>query len=73
MREIDFSRTMCQEAVATSPIDPTQPILCGKPGTTVVWHNHDGQNVYIMCDMCAWHNIKNRRGIELVPKSRSIT
>jgi len=70
MKELDFRNTRCQETIATSPIGPTQPISCGQPGTTVVWHNNDGKHMYIMCDACARHNINRRRGIELVPKTK---
>ena len=63
--------TTCQEIIATSPIDPTQGIECGRPGHTVIWHQRDGRHVYVMCDQCAYHNVKNRGGIDLLAKTTS--
>ena len=66
---MNFENTKCQEVLGESPIPPHPLIECGKQGSAVIWHNHDGKNVYIMCEMCAYHSVKNRRAIELVPKS----
>ncbi len=65
---IQLEHTRCQEAHISGAMIGDRPIECGQPGTMVVFHKHDGQNVYVMCDACGSHNIKNRRGIELVPK-----
>ena len=42
-------------------------IACGRPGASAVFHKKD-RHVYVMCEACTYHNIKNRGGIELVPK-----
>ena len=67
-RTINFKYTACQEVTGTNPVDDTKLILCGRQGAHVIWHNRDGKHVYIMCDACADHSVKNRRAIELVPK-----
>ena len=66
--ELDFKYSRCQEVLGASPVDPEKLFECGKPATMVVFHSHDGRNVYTMCEMCGYHNVKNRGGIELVPK-----
>jgi hypothetical protein len=45
----------CQEA---SSLSVTTYIACGEPATKVV-DNRD-QRVYLMCDACAEHNVRNR-------------
>ncbi len=62
---IDLSKIPCQEA---SPRSGEIFIACGRPGAKVVFHQRDGRNVYVMCDACAYHNLKNRGGVELVEK-----
>ncbi len=65
-----FEFATCQEAGLHGACYPgtNDPIPCGQPGKMVVWHNYDGKNVYVMCLACGTHNVRNRRGIELVPK-----
>lgn len=65
--EIDLSKIPCQEANSMGIEIAGEPVPCGQPGAKVVFHQHDGRNVYVMCAACADHNIRNRRGIELVP------
>jgi hypothetical protein len=67
---MDLSKCRCQEANMMGIMMPgtDDPMPCGRPGAKVVFHQHDGRNVYVMCDGCADHNIRNRGGIELVPK-----
>lgn len=65
---MDLSKIPCQEASLTGMVINNEPVPCGMPGAKVVFHQHDGRNVYVMCASCADHNIKNRRAIELVPK-----
>ena len=67
-RKFDIEKAKCQEVLGESPVPPHPLVECGKPGAKVIWHNHDGRNVYVMCDMCAWHSLKNRGAIELVVK-----
>ena len=70
IQAIDLSKIGCQESNLMGICKPgtNEPIPCGQPGAKVVFHQHDGRNVYVMCAGCADHNIKNRRGIEFVPK-----
>ncbi len=63
---IDLSKLRCQEA--TGVVIGDEPVPCHRPGAKVVFHQHDGRNVYVMCEACADHNIRNRRGIELIEK-----
>jgi hypothetical protein len=63
-KTLDLTHALCQEA---SVLSVSKYIPCGKPATKIVWHNKDGR-AYAMCDACAYHNINNRGGIELVPK-----
>jgi hypothetical protein len=36
-------------------------IPCGALAAAVIWHQRD-KRAYLMCPMCAWHNVKNRGG-----------
>ena len=65
---IDLSKCKCQEANLLGICINDEPIPCGEPGSRVVFHQHDGRHVYVMCEPCATHNIRNRGGTELVPK-----
>lgn len=47
----------CQEADAQLSTKVYVP--CGRPAAVVVKHDRD-ENLYAMCDMCAFHNVKNR-------------
>ena len=67
---MDISKTTCQEAKMTDPNDDTKYIECGRRGFTVIWHQRDGKHVYVMCEMCAYHSIKNRGAEELVLKEK---
>lgn len=66
---MNLSECRCQEANLQGICFPGtfDPIPCGQPGAKVVFHQHDGRNVYVMCLACADHNIKNRGGIEMLP------
>lgn len=37
------------------------PFQCGRPACAVVWHEKD-KRAYPMCEIDAWHNVKNRGG-----------
>jgi len=63
-KKIRWDLLKCREA---SMFSRETFIPCGKPATSLVWHNKD-KRAYPMCDMCADHNIKNRGGIELAKK-----
>ncbi len=63
---IDLSKCKCQEANLLGIVINGEPVPCGQPGAKVVFHQHDGRNVYVMCLPCADHNIRNRGGVELV-------
>ena len=67
---IDLSKCRCQEANMMGIVIAGEPVPCGRPGAKVVFHQNDGRNVYVMCDGCADHNIRNRGGIELVAKEQ---
>lgn len=54
----------CEEA---SPLSFKIKIDCGRPASSIVWHNVD-QRAYRMCEACTDHNVRNRGGIELTPK-----
>lgn len=62
---MDLSKVPCQEA---SHLSRETYVPCGRPGWGVVFHQHDGRNVYVMCDACAHHNVKNRGGALLWPR-----
>ncbi len=62
---MDLSKIPCQEA---SMLSRETYIPCGRPSAAVIFHQHDGRNVYVMCAACADHNIRHRSGIELVAK-----
>lgn len=68
MNKNPFQTSPCQESNLQGICMPgtDDPIPCGRPGHTAVFHKKD-RRVYIMCDACSYHNIKNRGGIELVP------
>ena len=70
-RNIDLSKIGCQEANLSGVCKPGtyDPIPCGQPGAKIIFHQHDGRNVYVMCLPCADHNIRNRGGVELVQKN----
>ncbi len=68
---IDLSKCRCQEANMAGIVINDEPVPCGRPGAKVVFHQHDGRNVYVMCDSCADHNIRNRGGIELIERAES--
>ena len=70
MTGFDLNECMCQEANLLGIAINDEPIPCGQPGAKVVFHQHDGRHVYVMCLPCAEHNIRNRGGVELVPKER---
>jgi len=53
----------CEEA---SPLSVHMKIDCGSPSVAIIWHNKD-QRAYRMCEPCADHNVRNRRGVRLVP------
>ncbi len=58
----------CQEVTGSAVTDEGDILLhCHRAGQTLVWHQKD-RRAYVMCDQCSYHNIKNRGGIELVPK-----
>lgn len=61
---MDLSKIPCQEASIHSR---ETFIACARPGAQFVFHEKD-RRVYVMCEACAYHNLKNRGGIELVPK-----
>jgi len=67
---IDLTKCRCQEANMRGELIPGtgEPMPCGRPGARVVFHQNDGRNVYVMCEPCASHNLKNRGGVELVEK-----
>jgi hypothetical protein len=54
-----LSGLKCEEA---SVLSREFFIPCGAAAAAVVWHRNDGKNTYLMCAMCAWHNVKNRGG-----------
>jgi len=58
-----FKDTPCQEASIHSH---ETFIPCGRPGYSAVFHSKD-RRVYVMCDQCTYHNVKNRGGIQLRP------
>ncbi len=66
---MDLSKCKCQEANMLGICIDGEPVPCGQPGDKVVFHQRDGRHVYVMCAGCADHNIRNRRGIELVAKT----
>jgi len=49
----------CQEA---SPFSSSSYVACGQPATHMVKHRRDRRS-YLMCEMCADHNVRNRGGI----------
>ena len=63
---MDLAKIGCQEANLLGVVINGEPVPCGQPGAKVVFHQHDGRNVYVMCLPCAHHNIRNRGGVELV-------
>jgi len=68
MKDINWEHTRCQEASLSGMVINDEPVPCGRPGAMVIWHNNDGRNVYVMCEMCGDHNIRNRGGIKLAEK-----
>ena len=64
--QMDLAKIPCQESSIHSTAELDVP--CGEPGAMVVFHQRDGRNVYVMCEACGTHNVRNRRGIELVAK-----
>ena len=63
---MNLSKCKCQEANLHGICIAGEPVPCGAPGAKVVFHQHDGRHVYVMCLPCADHNIRNRGGVELV-------
>ena len=63
---MNLSKCKCQEANLHGICIAGEPVPCGAPGAKVVFHQHDGRLVYVMCLPCADHNIRNRGGVELV-------
>jgi len=61
---IDLSKCPCQEA---SVLSGSMFVPCGQPGERVVFHQKD-RRAYVMCGLCADHNLKNRGGVELVER-----
>lgn len=41
-----------------------------KPGAQLV--EHKGEGIYRMCEMCAFHNVKNRRAVERGPYIKGV-
>jgi hypothetical protein len=66
---IDLGACRCQEALGENPVTH-ELVECGEPGAKVVFHQHDGRNVYVMCLPHADHNLRNRGGVELIEISR---
>lgn len=62
---VDISGVECQEVVDSFG---DMLIYCRRPGSKVVWHGRRTERPYVFCDQCAYHNIKNRGGKEMVPK-----
>lgn len=59
--ELKAAEGRCEEA---SLMSREFYIPCNQPATTFVYHSRDKRS-YRMCDACAWHNIKNREGVEV--------
>ena len=64
---MNLSEIPCQEAHVSGLVIGGKPARCGNPGAKIIFHQHDGRHVYVMCEGCATHNLRNRRAIELVP------
>lgn len=64
---IDLTKIPCQEV---RMVINEVVIECARTseGSRIVFHQHDGRNVYVMCDQCADHNIRRRGGVELVER-----
>lgn len=62
---IDLSVIPCQEASVHSR---ETFVACGAPGAAVIFHQHDGRNVYVMCAGCAAHNVRNRGAAQIFPE-----
>lgn len=60
---MNWNNLRCQEAAFSLGANY---IECGRPATHLVFHEHDGRNVYLMCDACAYHNVKNRGAVLLM-------
>lgn len=73
MSEINLEGTKCQEANLFGIMVAGELVPCGKPGKMIVWHNRDGKHLYIMCEACGDHNVRNRGGIELTPKNEILS
>ena len=54
---LDMTEMLCQEA---SQFSTTRYLACSQPATKLVLSER-GRRLYPMCDMCADHNIRNRR------------
>lgn len=64
-RTINWTNLTCQEVVnRIGTID----VLCGHAASAIIFHQHDGRHLYLMCPACADHAIRNRRAIELEEK-----
>ena len=62
---INFTDKKCQEA---SIFSVKTYIPCGLPAKHIIYHERDGKHFYFMCEACAYHNLRNRGAIELIPK-----
>lgn len=59
-----LAKIPCQEASTHSR---ETFVACSKPGAAVIFHQHDGRHVYVMCAGCAEHNVRHRGGVQLYP------
>lgn len=62
-----FEGLKCQEASMYPGLSQFQ---CGRAAVAVVWHDRD-HRAYMMCDMCADHNVRNRGG-QLVAAAKGV-
>ena len=61
---MDLTKIKCQEI--TRQLN-NKGIECGRTseGSKIIFYQNDGRNVYVVCDQCADHAIRNRGAIEL--------
>jgi hypothetical protein len=56
----------CQEA---SPLSRGEYVACGRPAVCIV--DNGDTHPYWMCNYCADHNVKNRGGVQWIPKGKA--